>query len=112
MIHSLVQVYYALENYEAAEEVYEELIEKGGASNDLVTNLSATYVKSGNFPSLASLVSQNQHLFDHSFEFLYNAGTAFLERGDSAKAQQYLFRAKVALFFSHVHSIRKSARPS
>jgi hypothetical protein len=57
--------------------------------------LSATYVKTGNFSALASLVSANQDLCDKSFEFLYNAGTAFLERGDSVKAQQYLTQAKV-----------------
>lgn len=86
-----------MEKYKEAEEIYEELLDRSGASNDLVTNLSATYVKSGNFAALATLVSQNKDMFDNSFEFLYNAGTAFLERGDSAKAQEYLSKAKVHL---------------
>eukprot|EP01127_Copromyxa_protea_P011288 TRINITY_DN2827_c3_g1_i1.p1 TRINITY_DN2827_c3_g1~~TRINITY_DN2827_c3_g1_i1.p1 ORF type:complete len:637 (-),score=196.71 TRINITY_DN2827_c3_g1_i1:27-1937(-) len=88
------QIFYALERYQEAEEIYESLLERDGASHDLVTNLSATYVKTGNFSSLASLVSQHQNLCDKSFEFLYNAGTAFLERGDSVKAHQYLSQAK------------------
>ena len=70
-----------MEQFAAAEKVYESLIQKVGPTSDLVTNLSATYVKSGNFSALVSLVSNkaNQPFLKSSFEFLYNTGTSFLD---------------------------------
>jgi len=90
------QVFYAMEMFKEAEEFYASMVLKRGtaANSDLVSNLAAVYVKTGNIAGTDQLIAKYPTFLDTVYELVFNVGTIYLANRDFSKAEQYLKSAQ------------------
>jgi len=84
------QLLYSTEKYSESVQVYETIQQKFGVTNDLITNLCAALVLSGDKEKVTMLTKKYQNELKDTFEFSYNSACAFIKHGDFANAQKYL----------------------